>query len=126
MTRLIYWDDTKNPEDKKIYLKRVRKFLEIEDGDTVDDSVLNDLGKGAGIRMRNWLESITENIPEGADIEDDIINAVAFDVCAKYEAIKKNYDGVRVWTNERSDARAGIETGLKRDVDESLIVIPRF
>lgn len=114
---MIYWDT-------ETYLPRVKKFLEIKDND--DDSVLDDLGRGAGTRMRNWLESITENLPEGADIEDDIINAVAFDVCAKYEAIKKNYDGVRVWTNERSDARAGIETGLKRDVDESLIVIPRF
>lgn len=113
MTDPVYFD-----------LERTKRMLEITDA--VDDTLLNQIGRGADLRMHKWLLTITEKPPAGDDITDDMRNCVSYDVCAKYLLTKKDYEGAQSWKAEREDTRIGIESGLKRGADESLVSIPRF
>lgn len=92
----------------------------------VDEDLLMGLGASASIDMRNFLASLTENIPTGDDITDDIYNAVSYAVVSRYLGTVSDYDGMRSWKAEAEDARESIRVGIQQNVRSNIITARAF
>lgn len=92
----------------------------------VSEDLLNGLGASASTEMRNFLLSLTENPPTGDDINDEIYNAVSYEVVARYLATVSDYEGYRSWKAEAQSARDSIQTGINLNVRSNIITARGF
>ena len=107
-------------------LARAKQILEISADDTEDDALLNQLGRGADQTFKNWILSKQDELPTDEEITDDMRNAVAFKVAARYQISKKEWDGARLWNEEYQTAIEGIRIGIDQGQEAEYLIARRY
>ena len=108
------------------YFQLERTKMMINARSDISDDLIMQLGASASRDMRNYLLSLTENIPTGDAITDDIFNAVSYAVVARYLATVSDYDGYRSWKAEYDDAKESIRTAIQLAARSNIMSIRPF
>lgn len=114
------------PAGMSEYFQLERTKMMINARSDISDDLIMQLGASASRDMRNYLLSLTENIPTGDAITDDIFNAVSYAVVARYLATVSDYDGYRSWKAEYDDAKESIRTAIQLAARSNIMSIRPF
>ena len=95
--------------------------LDIDSADTVDDDLLDDYGDKANRKIDNLIFPFKDDIPESADITEDLKGAAVCYVAYRYKLKTKEFEASKMYKEE-------FENILFGDADDvnSMGVIGRY
>jgi len=99
----------------------VKKELDIDSADTVDDDLLNDYGDKANRKIDNLIFPFKDDIPESSNVTEDLKGAAVCYVAYRYKLKTKEFEAAKMYKEEFENILFGTP-----DDDNSMGVIGRY
>ena len=105
-------------------LDRLKRILNVDDTD--EDELLNQLGRGADVTLKDWFLSRQDELPTEDEVTENMRNAVAYKAAARYHVVKENMDTSKFWNDEYKNALADLYLGTDKNRDKEYLLASRY